>query len=87
MIDDSTGYLNDLFKILENVNFKGTNFKMSHSILSVAIYNQTGNTLGRYSQLSNPFDPDWLEKMRLRISTCQRPKGSKVDSLGFRRDT
>ena len=45
MIDESTGYLNDLLKILENVNFKGTNFKMPHSIVSVAIYNQTGNTI------------------------------------------
>ena len=51
MIDESTGYLNDLLKILENVNFKGTNFKMPHSILPVAIHNQTGNTLGTYIQL------------------------------------
>jgi len=45
MIDESTGYLNDLLKILENVNFKGTNFKMPHSILPVAIHNQTGNSI------------------------------------------
>ena len=51
MIDESTGNLNDLLKILENVNFKGTNFKMPDSIIPVAIHNQTGNTLGTYSQL------------------------------------
>ena len=73
MTDDSTGYLSDLFKILENVNFKGTNFKMPHSILSVAIYNQTGNALGRYSQLSNPFDPDYLEdRVRMKVDRPNR---------------
>ena len=76
MIDDSTGYLSDLSRILENVNFKGTNFKMPHSIFSVAIHNQTGNTLGRYSQLLNPYDPNWFGKMGLRWND---PKASPQD--------
>ena len=73
MIDDSTGYLSDLSRILENVNFKGTNFKMPHSLLSVANYNQTGNTLVRYSQLSNPFDPDYLEdRIQMKVDRPDR---------------